>query len=109
LVIAKPSFLTGQNFFPSQSLWRFTATISASTVNATFYEGETGMCPIQDEAERSLLFQRFAQINDLSSPAGVGLGLCVARLLVEVHWGRIWIESKLGHGITLYFSLPIAN
>lgn len=38
---------------------------------------------------------------------GSGLGLPIARAIVEVHGGRIWAESKLGQGTTLYFSLPL--
>jgi K+-sensing histidine kinase KdpD len=37
---------------------------------------------------------------------GTGLGLPVARAIVEAHAGRIWAESKVGQGTTLYFSLP---
>lgn len=37
---------------------------------------------------------------------GTGLGLPVARAIVEAHRGRIWAESKIGEGTTLYFSLP---
>jgi signal transduction histidine kinase len=41
--------------------------------------------------------------------AGTGLGLPVARAIVEAHGGRIWIESKLGEGTTVFFSLPKAK
>jgi signal transduction histidine kinase len=37
-----------------------------------------------------------------------GLGLAIARLIVEAHGGRIWIESVVGHGATFRFSLPLA-
>jgi signal transduction histidine kinase len=37
---------------------------------------------------------------------GTGLGLPVARAIIEAHGGRIWAESKVGEGTTLYFSLP---
>lgn len=40
---------------------------------------------------------------------GTGLGLPVARELVEEHGGRIWAESKVGEGTTLYFSLPLKS
>jgi signal transduction histidine kinase len=40
---------------------------------------------------------------------GTGLGLPVARAIVEAHGGRIWAESKVGQGTTLYFSIPRAE
>jgi signal transduction histidine kinase len=41
--------------------------------------------------------------------AGTGLGLPVARAIVEAHGGRIWAASKVGQGTTLYFTLPRAG
>jgi signal transduction histidine kinase len=38
---------------------------------------------------------------------GTGLGLPVARMIVEAHKGRIWAESKQEEGTTLYFSIPL--
>lgn len=38
---------------------------------------------------------------------GTGLGLPVARAIVETHKGRIWAKSKVGEGTTLYFSIPL--
>ena len=54
------------------------------------------------------LFEKYFRVK---SPAGhrvpgTGLGLPVARTIVEAHQGRIWAESKVGKGTTLYFSLP---
>jgi K+-sensing histidine kinase KdpD len=40
---------------------------------------------------------------------GTGLGLPVARSIVEAHRGRIWAESKVGQGTTLFFSLPLLD
>jgi signal transduction histidine kinase len=36
----------------------------------------------------------------------VGLGLPIARGIVEAHGGRIWLESRLGEGTTVHFTLP---
>lgn len=41
--------------------------------------------------------------------AGTGLGLPVARAIVEAHGGRIWAQSKVGQGTTLFFTLPRAG
>ncbi|MCB0168076.1 MAG: GAF domain-containing protein [Anaerolineae bacterium] len=54
------------------------------------------------------LFEKYFRVK---APAGhhvpgTGLGLPVARTIVEAHQGRIWAESKIGTGTTLYFSLP---
>jgi signal transduction histidine kinase len=48
------------------------------------------------------LFDRFWK----GHPSGTGLGLFIAKCLVEAQGGRIWVESKLGHGTTFYFTLP---
>jgi signal transduction histidine kinase len=56
-----------------------------------------------------LLFQPFSQVD--ASPTrrsgGSGLGLSICRALVEMHGGRIDVESKLDEGSTFYFALPL--
>ncbi|HEX8358764.1 MAG TPA: ATP-binding protein [Longimicrobium sp.] len=53
------------------------------------------------------LFDRFWQVEK-SSRAGAGLGLAIARGIVEAHGGRLWAESELGKGSTFSFTLPCA-
>jgi signal transduction histidine kinase len=52
------------------------------------------------------IFERFSQIHN-QDRRGIGLGLYIAKMMVEEHPGRIWVESKLGEGSTFHFTLPL--
>jgi signal transduction histidine kinase len=54
------------------------------------------------------IFDRFSQINS-QDRRGIGLGLYIAKMMVEEHPGRIWVESKLGEGSTFHFTLPLRS
>lgn len=54
------------------------------------------------------IFGRFWQANS-SDRRGIGLGLAIAKGIVEAHQGRIWVESQVGLGSTFYFTLPTAT
>jgi signal transduction histidine kinase len=54
------------------------------------------------------IFQRFSQINS-QDRRGIGLGLYIAKMMVEEHPGRIWVDSKLGEGSTFHFTLPVRS
>ncbi len=53
------------------------------------------------------IFERFSQLN-VADHHGLGLGLFIAKWLVEAHKGRIWVTSNSGNGTTFSFTLPLS-
>lgn len=60
-----------------------------------------------DDFEQALIFDKFYRgRNQRTRVAGTGMGLAIARAIVEAHGGSIGVTSQLGHGSVFYFSLP---
>ncbi len=60
---------------------------------------------------RALIFERLYQDPNATdnSRKGLGLGLYIAREIVRLHGGRIWVESQMGHGCTFSLTLPLLS
>jgi signal transduction histidine kinase len=66
---------------------------------------DTGPGIAPEDHER--LFDEFQQTDaGIEQREGTGLGLALSKRLVELHGGRIWVESELGMGSTFVFTLP---
>ena len=86
-----------------------TVTMSAQRMNGAYVfsvkDNGIGIAP----ADHERVFEEFRQVGtDYAKKAeGTGLGLTLTRRLVELHGGRIRVDSVLGKGATFTFNLPI--
>jgi signal transduction histidine kinase len=63
-----------------------------------------GIAPEDQEA----VFEEFRQVGTADKKVeGTGLGLALSRKFIELHGGRIWVKSQVGHGSTFTFTLPV--
>ena len=76
-------------------------------------EGLSAVVAVQDSgrgieaADLSHAFEAFSQFDEQRMQGGSGLGLAVSKKFVELHGGRMWIESERGKGTTVSFELPL--
>jgi signal transduction histidine kinase len=91
---------------------KFTPAGGKVDVSATRINGEvrvsvadTGPGIAPEDLDR--IFEEFQQSETgVGEREGTGLGLALSKRFVELHGGRIWLESELGHGSTFTFALP---
>lgn len=60
-----------------------------------------------EEKHFDRIFRMFQSLSVTQEFRGTGVGLTVAKKIVELHGGRIWVESEIGKGSTFYFTLPM--
>lgn len=82
----------------------FAAEKSNKTV--VFFVEDTGIG--LEDSQRETIFEKFTKIDSSGSIPGAGLGLSIARKLVEMMNGRIWIESRPNAGTKIFFQLEIS-
>jgi two-component system sensor histidine kinase KdpD len=81
--------------------------IFAELRNAKIVIGVSDRGPGIEENERARIFDRFFRgRRHRFDTQGTGMGLAIAKGIVEAHGGRIWVESEPGQGSVFYFSLP---
>jgi PAS domain S-box-containing protein len=84
-------------------------TITAAMIGGSFHLAVRDTGPGISAADQAKLFQEFQQADNAITrkKGGTGLGLAISKRIIEMHGGKIWIESKLGRGSTFAFTLPV--
>jgi signal transduction histidine kinase len=93
---------------------KFTPAEGRIDVSAHFEDGHVEVAvadtgPGIPAEDQTTIFEEFEQAADGRRAEGTGLGLPLSRKLVELHGGRLWVESAPGHGSTFRFTLPVSQ
>jgi signal transduction histidine kinase len=91
---------------------KFTPPQGRVDVSARLEEGQVEVAvadtgPGIPAEDLETIFEEFEQTTDGKRAEGTGLGLPLSRKLVELHGGRLWVESQVGSGSTFRFTLPV--
>jgi signal transduction histidine kinase len=72
-----------------------------------FAVSDTGIGIPPDQVEH--IFEEFRQVDATITRefGGTGLGLSITKKFIELHGGRVWVESEVGKGSTFFFSVPV--
>jgi signal transduction histidine kinase len=84
--------------------------ISAAQVNGELRISVADTGPGLAPTDHHRIFEEFQQTDiGVEQREGTGLGLALSKRLVELHGGRIWVDSELGRGSTFVFTLPVRS
>jgi signal transduction histidine kinase len=83
--------------------------IKAEANNGSFYVSVRDTGPGISAADQTKLFQEFQQADNAitKKKGGTGLGLAISKRIIEMHGGKIWVESQPGRGSTFAFTFPV--
>ncbi len=83
--------------------------ITAGAADGAFHLSVRDTGPGISAADQAKLFQEFQQADNAITrkKGGTGLGLAISKRIIEMHGGKIWVESQLGQGSTFSFTLPV--
>jgi signal transduction histidine kinase len=83
--------------------------IRAEANNGSFHVSVRDTGPGISAADQAKLFQEFQQADNAITrkKGGTGLGLAISKRIIEMHGGKIWVESQPGQGSTFAFTLPV--
>ena len=83
--------------------------IKATATDGSFLLSVRDTGPGIAAADQAKLFQEFQQADNAitKKKGGTGLGLAISKRIIEMHGGRIWVESQPGRGSTFAFTLPV--
>jgi signal transduction histidine kinase len=85
-------------------------SIKGSSTNGSFNVSVRDTGPGISSADQAKLFQEFQQADNsiTRQKGGTGLGLAISRRIIELHGGKIWVDSSVGQGSTFAFTIPVA-
>jgi signal transduction histidine kinase/uncharacterized protein (UPF0335 family) len=83
--------------------------IKATATDGSFHLAVRDTGPGISTADQAKLFQEFQQADNAITrkKGGTGLGLALSKRIVEMHGGKIWVESQVGKGSTFSFTVPV--